>query len=58
MPGDDHDHLAFDIKFALTYGRVSMAARKFVRGLSHSRDEQECLTSAWRRQPTGWSEHQ
>jgi len=30
MP-DDHDHLAFDIKFALTHAPVSMATRKFVR---------------------------
>jgi hypothetical protein len=57
MP-DDHDHLAFDIKFALTHGPVSMATRKFVRGLSEHDLEYLCgviaeklWRSRWRRLP-------
>ena len=57
MP-DDHDHLAFDIKFALTHGAVSMATRKFVRGLSEHDFEYLCgviaeqlWRSRWRRLP-------
>jgi hypothetical protein len=55
MP-DDHDHLAFDIKFALTHAPVSMATRKFVRGLSGHDLEylcgviaEELWRSRWRR---------
>jgi hypothetical protein len=57
MP-DDHDHLEFDIRLALTHGPVSRETRKFVRGLSEHDLEYLCgviakelWRSRWRRLP-------
>ncbi len=56
MP-DEHDHLSLDIRFALSYGPVSEATRKFVRGLCpsyrgdrHFRQRIDALMEQFRRE--------